>query len=200
MLLTIKTTHPRANDLMSLLWNWHLHKRETTLFRRLGMHSLEIAGLSTAMLIIPLIMHRVVQGFDEMYDILGRRAKSPYAQLSWVNIAFAFVMLVGWHLWLGRLTYLTVLESDVDEEKDDGRKDEITALSSSAERSKNGSGKGGISWSRILGRILIPLLLVTLGLHFGYQVCRQLIADTRPLITRNDVDMQEAMGQLYGLV
>ncbi|EUC46307.1 hypothetical protein COCMIDRAFT_93202 [Bipolaris oryzae ATCC 44560] len=200
MLLTMKTTHPRANDLISLLWNWHLHKRETTLFRRLGMHSLEIVGLSTAMLIIPLSMHRAVQGFDEMYDILGRRAKSPYARLSWVNIALAFVVLVGWHMWLGRLTYLTVLESNIDEEKDEERNDEITALTSSAEKSNTGSGKGEISWGRILGRILIPLLLVTLGLHFGYQVCRQLITDTRPLITRNDVDMQEAMGQLYGLV
>jgi hypothetical protein len=208
MLLTVSTTHPRANDLVSLLQDWHLHKRETTFFRRLGMHSLEILGLATAMLLIPLTMHRAVQGLDEMYEILGRQAKSPYAHLSWVNIVFAFVVLVAWHVWLARLTYLTVLDGgpagDEDEAATKGKRESgSTASSTSTEKSSSSSIKSEnktVSWGRVLGRVVIPFLLVTLGLHFGYHVCRQLVADTRPFITRNDVDMQEAMGQLYGIL
>ncbi|USP75635.1 hypothetical protein yc1106_02909 [Curvularia clavata] len=196
MLLTMSTTHSRETDFIR---NWHLYKRKSTFFKRLGMHSLEVAAITAAMLMIPLTIHRAVQGFDEMYEILGRRAESPYAQFSWMNASFAFIVLLGWHLWLGRLAYLTVLEGGVDEEKDEGREGKSTLSSSSTDQSGVKTGKEVVSWGRLLGRIVIPLLLVTLGLHFAYQICGQFIGDEKPLITKNDVDMQEAMGQLYGL-
>jgi hypothetical protein len=196
MLLTMSTTHSRENDIIR---NWHLHKRKSTFIKRLGMRSLEVIGIAASMLIIPLTMHRTVQGFDEMYEILGRRAESPYAQFSWMNISLAFLVLIGWHFWLGRLAYLTVLEGGANEEEEERRESKSADSSTSTNKSGVDSGETAISWGRLLGRIVIPLLLVTLGLHFGYQICQGLIADQKPLITRNDVDMEEAMAQLYGL-
>lgn len=197
MLLTMSTTHSRDNDFIG---NWHLHKRKSPFVKRLGMHSLEVIGLAAAMLVVPLTMHRAVQGFDEMYEILGRQAKSPYARFSWINFSFAFMILITWHLWLGRLAYLTVLEGGADEKRVEAREGKSTVSSSSTTfESRVNLGGKAISWGRLLGRIVIPFLLITLGLHFGYQILWRLIADEKPLITRNDVDMQEAMGQLYGL-
>ncbi|EOA86234.1 uncharacterized protein SETTUDRAFT_169334 [Exserohilum turcica Et28A] len=160
------------------------------------MHSLEVVGLAAAMLVIPLTMHRAVQGFDDMYEMVGRRSKSPYARMSWVNIMFAAIIMVGWHLWLGRLTYLTVLEGGEDDQE---HSDADADASSSTDRRSANLETRAISWGRLLGRLFIPLLLGALGLHFGYRLLLRATVDPRPLITRNDVDMQEAMAQLYGL-
>jgi len=54
-----------------------------------------------------------------------------------------------------------------------------------------------ISWGRVLSRIVIPCLLLILGSHFILQIITR-IRDPRPRITLNTVDMQEAIGQLYG--
>lgn len=182
--------------------DWHVHKRETTFFKRLGMRSLEVVALAAAMLMVPVVMQCAVQGFDEIYEILGRRARSPYAKMSWMNILLCVVLMVGWHFWLGRLTYCTVLEegkNEAEEEKkgEEGKSTETFGLTDGKERE---SEERRVTWGRVLGRAIIPALLVAFGLQFGYQVLRRLTADPRPLITKNDVDMQEVMAQLYGIL
>jgi hypothetical protein len=59
------------------------------------------------------------------------------------------------------------------------------------------SQEARISWGRILSRLVVPCLLLTLGSHFVFQIFTR-IKDPRPRIIPNTVDMQEAMGQLYG--
>lgn len=192
MLLTMSTTHPRTNDFLSLLSHWHVRKAESTFLTRLSMRCLEVVALAAAMLFVPLTMHCAVQSLDEIYELLGRRAQSPYAAASWTGIAIAVAMLLAWHIWLRRLSYRTNLEAPLTRMNDAT----IPPVQRKAleERKLHAIQ---ISWGRILSRRVIPGLLLTLGSHFIFQIITR-IKDPRPRITPNTVDMQEAMGQLYG--
>ncbi|KAI4621860.1 hypothetical protein J4E80_004233 [Alternaria sp. BMP 0032] len=191
MLLTMSTTHPRTNELLSLLSHWHVRKAETTFLKRLSMRGLEVVALAAAMLFVPLTMHRAVQGLDEIYEVLGRRAQSPYATTSWMSIAAAATMLLGWHIWLGRLSYRTILEATSIPLETTSTTEEMEYLKEKKTQEER------ISWGRILSRLVIPCLLLTLGSHFVFEIFTR-IKDPRPRITLNTVDMQEAIGQLYG--
>jgi NADH:ubiquinone oxidoreductase subunit 5 (subunit L)/multisubunit Na+/H+ antiporter MnhA subunit len=192
MLLTMSTTHPRTNGFLNLLSYWHVHKAESTFFKRLSMRCLEVVALAVAMLFVPLTMHRAVRGLDEVYELLDRRAQSPYAIVSWTSIVTAAVMLLGWHIWLGRLSYRTVLEAASTSMND------VTIKPAEREAlEERKSQEARISWGRILSRLVVPCLLLTLGSHFVFQIFTR-IKDPRPRIIPNTVDMQEAMGQLYG--
>jgi hypothetical protein len=192
MLLTMSTTHPRTNDFISLLSHWHVHKAESTFLKRLSMRCLEVVALAAAMLFVPFTMHRVVQGVDEVYELLGRRSQSPYVTVSWTSIAIAVFMLLGWHIWLGRLGYKAIQET-----ASVAMDDTTTTPAERAVPHERMSQEIRVSWGRILGRLVIPCLLVTLGSHFIFQIFIR-IKDPRPTMTLNTVDMQEAMGQLYG--
>jgi hypothetical protein len=192
MLLTMSTTHPRTTALLSLLSHWHVHKAETTFLRRLSMRGLEVIALAAAMLFVPLFIHRAVQGVDEIYELLGRRGQSPYATVPWTSIVIAAVLLLAWHIWLTRLSYRTVLEAGSIPLDTTSTTEEQEALQERKMREVH------ISCGRILGRLVVPCLLLTLGSHFMFQIFSR-IKDPRPRITPNAVeDMQEAMGQLYG--
>ncbi|KAI4919146.1 hypothetical protein J4E85_009403 [Alternaria conjuncta] len=191
MLLTMSTTHPRTNDFLSLISHWHVHKAETTFLKRLSMRGLEVVALAAAMLFVPVTMHRAVQGLDEIYELLGRRARSPYATTSWMSIAAAATMLLGWHIWLGRLSYRTILEAASTPLETSSTTEEKEYLKEKKVQEER------ISWGRILSRLVIPCLLLTLGSHFVFEIFTR-IKDPRPRITLNTVDMQEAIGQLYG--
>ncbi|CAI9631748.1 unnamed protein product [Alternaria burnsii] len=192
MLLTMSTTHPRTDDFLSLLSHWHVHKAESTFLKRFSMRCLEVVALAVVMLFVPLTMHHVVQGLDEIYDLLGRRARSPYAVASWTSIALAAVMLLGWHVWLGRLSYRTILEAASIPMEDAT----ITPAEGQVFEERK-SQQIRISWGRVLSRIVIPCLFLILGSHFILQIITR-IRDPRPRVTLNTVDMQDAIGQLYG--
>ena len=143
------------------------------------MRIVEILGLAIAMLLIPTLIHSGVRSLDSIYEILDRRARSPYAEVSWAGVGVAVVVLVGWHVWLGRLSYFVVLEpaASRDDARVEGRK---------------------VSWGRILGRVVIPLLLLFLGMTFAWKIAHGVVSP-KDVVVRNTVDMQEGIGQLYGL-
>ncbi|KAH7071975.1 hypothetical protein BKA63DRAFT_378580, partial [Paraphoma chrysanthemicola] len=115
---------------------------------RLSMRLLEVIALAASMFVLPAGIHYIVQVFDETYEIVGRRARSPYdVPFSGVSIAIAGLISLAWHLWLGRLSYSAIVE----EQRDAGNGDAKTRK---------------ISWGRILGRIVIPIALLSLGVHF----------------------------------
>jgi cell division protein FtsB len=159
---TLKTPH-------SLSSRWQQRKETAGFPQRLGMRIIEITILAAAMFIIPTTIHRIVQSLDEVYELLGRRARSPYAQaVPWTSALVATVLLLGWHVWLGRLSYKTIIE----------------------DQQKTSESKKRVSWDRILGRIVIPLLLLSYGVHFAYQLFHRL-ANPAPLVTRNANDESE---------
>lgn len=204
MLLTMSTTtHPTTHPLVSLLSDWHITKRSTSLPKRLGMLCLEILALAAAMLVVPALMHQAVCALDVAYEQLGRRARSPWEKGKWPGIILSVAGLSMWHLWLGRLSWGVVLE-EREEKKKTVKAETVEGEKETDEKIQYGDASReerkvqGISWGRILSRIVMPVLLLVLGAHFAYAlVCR--LRSPRPLVTRNEVDMMDVMGQLYGL-
>ena len=165
----------------SLLSTWHTRKQQSALPARLGMRSLEVISVAAAMLVIPSLIQRLVRSVDDVYELLGRRARSPYVAVSWTSIVVAVVMLLGWHLWLGRLSYRVVLEDSGEEEIG------------------GGVGKGArISWGRVLGRVVIPLLLLVAAVHFVYEIVYR-AGNPAPFVTGNTVDVDEGRSTIGGL-
>jgi hypothetical protein len=184
MLLTMSTTHPHTNAMLSLLTHWHSHKRKTTFFKRLGMRTLEIFALAAAMLIVPATIHQGTRSLNELYELLGRRARSPYTSFTWFSIFLAVALMLGWHIWLCRLSCHTILEPLSIRPKGD----EATAYEEAKRR---------ISWGRVLGRVVVPFLLLVLGMQFAWEIGRGVVKP-KEMVVGNTVDMQEAVGQLYG--
>jgi len=142
--------HQPSSDLLKTLENlsssWQRRKQHAAVPQQLGMRVFEIIALAGAIFIVAAAVHRIVQSIDAVYELMGRRARSPYASSSpWMSVMVAIVLLTAWHVWLGRLSYKAILkdESDVSNQR----------------RS---------SWGRILGRIVVPLLLLSFGVHFLY--------------------------------
>lgn len=134
---------------MNLLSSYQKHKSTASLPLRLSMRFLEVSTLAATMLIVPALIHRIVRSLDDVYELLGRRARSPYEPVvPWTSLFIATVLLVGWHVWLGRLSYKTVVEGS--------------------------GGKGRVSWGRVLGRIVVPILLLLLWLQFVWELCHKL--------------------------
>jgi hypothetical protein len=146
----------------SLSTSWQHYRNTAAISQRLGMRVLEVIALAAAMFIIPMFIHQVVRSFDDVYELLGRRARSPYSPaIPWRSVFVASVLLAGWHLWLGRLSYKTIVESNGD-----------------------AGGKKRVSWGRVLGRIVLPLLLLSFGLQFAYLLSDR-VTRPAPIITAN---------------
>ncbi|KAA8611727.1 hypothetical protein PtrSN002B_006874 [Pyrenophora tritici-repentis] len=199
MLLTMSTTtHPTMSPVLSLLSEWHMTKRSTSLPKRIGMLCLEILALAAAMLLVPTLIHQAVRALDVVYEHLGRRARSPWEYGTWLSIALSVTGLTMWHLCLARLSWGTVLEQERKTMTEgEIQKDRNETLDSNSTNSVERKSQN-ITWGRILSRIVIPALLLVLGTHFAYALVRRVWVP-RPLVTRNEVDMMDVMGQLYGL-
>ncbi|KAF1945184.1 hypothetical protein EJ02DRAFT_339087 [Clathrospora elynae] len=185
------TSHPPSSQILDTLSRWHSTKREANLIKRLGMRTLEIIAIALAMLVLPATIHRIIQSLDGAYDILGRTARSPHTTVPWISIVIAAVVLLGWHVWLVRLSYMTIVEDTAGPKEDSG-----TYQTDGSEDMRR-KPEEGVSWGRVLGRIVIPSLLLVLGVQFTYQLLHRTV-HPKELVTSNMVDMQEAVGQLYG--
>ncbi|KAF2025661.1 hypothetical protein EK21DRAFT_75926 [Setomelanomma holmii] len=163
--------------------SWQKRKAQTPMYLRLGMSFSELLATSSAMAVLAGLIHIVVQNIDETYEIIGRRARSPYAPSNSVlSLITASLLLFVWHVWLGRLSYSAIMEQDVDESGNE--KGETTRR---------------ISWGRVLGRIVVPMLLLSLGVHFAFQLAQRLITPT-PFVTSNVNDAKEIEMELKSII
>ncbi|RMZ70073.1 hypothetical protein GMOD_00000118 [Pyrenophora seminiperda CCB06] len=200
MLLTMSTTTSTTSPLLSLLSDWHLVKRSTTPPKRLGMLSLEVLALAAAMLVVPLFMHQAVCALDVLYEHLGRRARSPWEREKWLSVLLGVGGLSVWCLCLARLSWGVVLDREVEGEKTTS----TLTTTTTAEVERRVEGPQGMEHhdaarnQGILSRIIIPFFLIVLASHFAYALASRLRCP-RPFVTRNEVDMMDVMGQLYGL-
>jgi hypothetical protein len=163
---TASPQEPRSGPLRTLenlSSSWQQRKQYAAIPQRLVMRLLEVIALAGAMFIVPTSIHRAVQSVDEVYELLGRRARSPYgSSSSWMSVIVAAVLLTGWHVWLGRLSHKAILEDESEVSKE----------------------RRSSSWGRILGRIVVPLLLLSFGVHFSYQLLDKFVHPA-PFITPN---------------
>ncbi|KAF2800984.1 hypothetical protein K505DRAFT_355234 [Melanomma pulvis-pyrius CBS 109.77] len=95
-------------------------------------------------------IHQLVQCLDEIYDATGRRSRSKFEKVQWGRVVLGVLLLAGWQVWLARLSGMVVVEEGRGGGQGDDRglekqREEFTT---------------GVSWGRILGRILVPAFLV----------------------------------------
>ncbi|KAH7084272.1 hypothetical protein FB567DRAFT_78585 [Paraphoma chrysanthemicola] len=176
-----QTSAPASASLSTLtsgINRWQHRKNTSGIPLRLSMRLLEVIALAASMFVLPAGVHYIVQVFDETYEIVGRRARSPYdASLSGISIAIAGLLSLAWHLWLGRLSYTAIME-------------EQRVVSNGDEQTRK------ISWGRILGRIVIPTALLSLGVHFTIQFVQRI--GMGPFVTSNVIDAKEVEMDLKG--
>jgi hypothetical protein len=159
-----QTSTGLMQTLDSISTTWQHHRNNATLPQRLGMRIVEVIALAVAMFIVPTFIHQVVRSFDDMYELLGRRSRSPYSPaIPWSSVIISTILLAGWHLWLGRLSYKTIVESSDD-----------------------AGSKRRVSWGRVLGRIVLPLLLLSFGLQFAHLLFDR-VTKPAPIVTGNVV-------------
>lgn len=167
--------------------HWNTTKRSSPLFKRLIMRSLEVIVLAAFMLVAPFAIHGAMLCFDDVYELLGRRAASPYAEISWSRVMAGVGMMAGWTLVLGRLGYLADVEG---EEKRGPKRSDHGHVGRKMMQNRR------VSWGRILGRISIPLVLVTLTGHLALEFSRRAAGRSVPSylvssIIGSEVDVEE---------
>lgn len=141
---------------------------------------LKILFTAVAILLVPRIIHIIVQCFDDLHDMLGRRARSPWeTQMLWGNGALAAMgILVVSHALLFRLSHNAIMDEDVQQGEKKERSFEMRAWK---ERS--------VTWERILGRVIIPMLLVGFLVVLTWKVFWAVGASR--LINANTVDLED---------
>ncbi len=164
---------------MSLLFStWTDNKRRASLPWALGILAYQVLAVAGAMFLIPLSIQHVVTSFDEAYEVLGRRAHSPYTPVSWGSVVLAILFMLSWHVWLGRLSYKTTTVEDDGNSLRQGNK----------ARTRQGSVGG--SWDRVLGRIIFPFLLLAFALQFSFHVWTKYTSPAT-MVVPNTVDIRD---------
>jgi hypothetical protein len=106
---------------------------------------LKITGVAVAMLLLPRTIQMGVQCVDEMYETLGRRARSPWeTKTGGFGVIWGVILLFVLHGALWRVSYGCVLDErgrGVQEDGSDGQK------------------YRGVTWERVLVRVVVPVLL-----------------------------------------
>ncbi|KAH8723656.1 hypothetical protein GQ44DRAFT_620017 [Phaeosphaeriaceae sp. PMI808] len=182
--------HPAPHQQPSLNPNtlssqWQQTRKNAGAPFRLSMRFIEVVVLAATMFIVSTSIHFAVQSLDSVYKALDRRARSPFTSSNpWTSIVIASVLLVGWHACLGRMSYRAVME------------DSSEGLDSSVKKPHEGGSKG-VSWGRVLGRIVVPLLLLSFTVHFTYFFLDRLRSPAT-FVVPNINDVKEIEEELRG--
>lgn len=112
---------------------------------------LKIAGVALAMLLLPRTIQMGVECVDAIYETLGRRAQSPWENGVLGNYGYGMVwgvvLMVVLHGALWRVSHGCVLD-------DRGR-----GGTDVHEIRSEGQSYRGVTWERVLVRIVVPVLL-----------------------------------------
>lgn len=131
------------------------------------------------MFLIPRTIHLIVQCMSDLYELLGRRARSPWeTQSLWDNGALAaLAFMIVLHDLLFRISYNVILNEDLEKEW--------------ARQKKYGNRtwkERKVTWERILVRMVIPVLIYR-GLYLMFwKVWEVEGRDGRELVRANTVD------------
>ena len=155
----------------TLTSRWRARRMNAQLPLRLGMRVVEVACLALAMFIVPSLIQYVVRSVDELQEVVGRRSRSPFGDVSGSKVLVGAVMFLGWHVVILGLGYVVL---GGDEESGEKIGDVVVGKADAGARRRDGR----TSSSRILGRVLVPSYLVLALLFFLYQLTSRIIWPT----------------------
>lgn len=162
-------------------------RHTTNTITKLSILLLKAILTAIATFLVPRTIQAFVQCFDELYEMLSRRARSPWKTSTiWDSSALvAMAVLIVWNHLLSRLSHNTILDSEVEGEEAEER---LSGLRAWSERKP--------TWERIMARLIIPTLL---GLFMFLLAWKAVwVDDTRELVKANTVDPADDI--LAGLV
>lgn len=138
----------------------------------------KIVATAMAMIIVPRTIHIIVQCFDDLYEMLGRRARSPWeTQTLWGYGAFAaLVIMLFLHDTFSRLSSNVILNEDLEKEW--------------ARQNKYGNRswkERKVTWERILVKMVIPMLVMGFFVSMAWGV----IWAVEEFVTANTVDLED---------
>lgn len=141
---TLRARHPSSLPQVVLRHIAHATTRLSYLF-------VKTVGVALAMLLIPRMLHVGVQCFDELYEVLGRRARSPWEprMLGGHGVVAGIVVMLVLHVALWRVCYGVIL--------DEGEGPRVRVRVGKEDSSQK--IEEGTSWERVLVRVIIPVLM-----------------------------------------
>lgn len=111
---------------------------------RLSIFVVKVTGTALAMFLVPRLIHVLVCSLDDLYEMIGRRAVSPWEtqSSSGHGVLVGLVAMAVMHHLLSRIGYGAIFNKDLSDSKKPGaRKEE------------------GLTWEKVLMRVIIPVLL-----------------------------------------
>ena len=159
----------------------NLLRHITRVATRLSIVLAKVVAAAIAMFLIPRAIQIFVQCFDNLQEMLGRCARSPWETESLLgSSAFVAVLaLLWWHRVLMSMSHIVVAKDDEED------------------REKY-SGEESKTWERLLivVRSMLPLLVISFMVLWGSKIVWSY--SPRELITVNTVDLED--DKMAGLI
>ncbi|KAF1930176.1 uncharacterized protein M421DRAFT_3921 [Didymella exigua CBS 183.55] len=153
--------------------------RLVSIATRLTTLIVKVIGTALAVFLVPRTIHVLVLCLDGLYEMLGRRAASPWELQSFSGfgaVVGLLIMAVLHHL-LFLIGYGAIFDEDLSGPYKEG-----------AEK-----GKRGVTWERVLMRVIIPLFLYGGLCVLAWRVWK-LSGDGREVVRANTVDLVDDAG------
>ncbi|KAF1950309.1 hypothetical protein CC80DRAFT_382328, partial [Byssothecium circinans] len=103
-------THPVPRPTVTS--HWRARRMNAQLPLRLGMRLVEVALLAFAMLLLPSLIQYAVRCVDELHEIVGRRSRSPFGDVSGSKVMVGAVVFVSWHIVVMGLGYVVTVSNE----------------------------------------------------------------------------------------
>lgn len=157
-----------------------LLRHANSIATRLSILLLKVVAAALAMLFIPRTIHTLVQCLDDIYELLDRRATSPWKTQSFTGYGaiIGLVVMVVLHYLLFQVGCYVIL----DEDSKTTRSDDGVRLK-----------KSSITWERVLMRIIVPMFLYG-GLCMLVWSLWRLSGNENEKIRANTVDLTDDAG------
>lgn len=165
---------PAWSPLPSLASRWRHTRASARLSLRIAMSLVELLLTACAMLVLPSLIQRLVRCADDVYEVVGRRARSRFEVLDRPKLAVGAGLLAAWHIVLVVLSWRAAAGDRRRGAAGGGGEEEERAASVRV------GSKAAWQWGRVLHRILVPAYLFVALAVFLYNFSAHLLA---PVLT-----------------
>ncbi|PSN71529.1 hypothetical protein BS50DRAFT_631469 [Corynespora cassiicola Philippines] len=147
------------------------------------MFAIRLVFQSLAMYIVPKTIHGSVQCIGAIEELLGRRARSKFDRIPWMQISVGVLLLFAWQIVLIRVSYQAVLDEPLLPENEE-QSTNVHVQEKAVERKAEEADKT-ISWGRVLGRLVVPGFIFIFLTIWGIRIALMAI-NPKPLMVEND--------------
>lgn len=103
---------PDSRSTPSLLSLYRSNRTSASLPTRLAFHAADLALLTLALFLAPLLIHTLVTSLNALSELAGRRARTSLEDIPTRRVALGGAVLLVWHAVIAGLTYGTVRKRD----------------------------------------------------------------------------------------